>query len=81
MGSQAPRVPTAANGMVERGQYPVYLHNDMKHFWLFTVCPCSFSLQGKLRSREHITKGFEQMPAAFMGMLRGENTGKAIVAV
>lgn len=38
-------------------------------------------LQGKLQSREHITKGFENMPAAFMGMLRGENIGKAIVTV
>ncbi|TNM93584.1 hypothetical protein fugu_001760 [Takifugu bimaculatus] len=37
--------------------------------------------EGKLQSREHVTKGFENMPAAFMGMLRGENTGKAIVAV
>lgn len=37
--------------------------------------------EGKLQSREHVTKGFEQMPAAFMGMLRGENIGKAIVAV
>ncbi|XP_019713988.1 prostaglandin reductase 1 isoform X2 [Hippocampus comes] len=37
--------------------------------------------EGKLQSREHITKGFENMPAAFMGMLRGENTGKAIVEV
>ncbi|XP_061921991.1 prostaglandin reductase 1 [Entelurus aequoreus] len=37
--------------------------------------------QGKLQIREHITKGFENMPAAFMGMLQGENTGKAIVEV
>ncbi|XP_077400007.1 prostaglandin reductase 1-like [Vanacampus margaritifer] len=37
--------------------------------------------EGKLHSREHVTKGFENMPAAFMGMLRGENTGKANVAV
>nr|XP_061810792.1 prostaglandin reductase 1-like [Nerophis lumbriciformis] len=37
--------------------------------------------EGKVQSREHVTKGFENMPAAFMGMLRGENTGKAIVAV
>ncbi|XP_061525638.1 prostaglandin reductase 1-like isoform X1 [Phycodurus eques] len=37
--------------------------------------------EGKLQCREHVTKGFENMPAAFMGMLRGENTGKAIVAV
>uniref|UniRef100_A0A3Q3WP40 15-oxoprostaglandin 13-reductase n=1 Tax=Mola mola TaxID=94237 RepID=A0A3Q3WP40_MOLML len=37
--------------------------------------------EGKLQSQEHVTKGFENMPAAFMGMLRGENIGKAIVAV
>ncbi|KAK5604743.1 Prostaglandin reductase 1 [Crenichthys baileyi] len=37
--------------------------------------------EGKLKSREHITKGFENMPAAFMGLLQGENIGKAIVAV
>uniref|UniRef100_A0A3P9KCM1 Prostaglandin reductase 1 n=1 Tax=Oryzias latipes TaxID=8090 RepID=A0A3P9KCM1_ORYLA len=37
--------------------------------------------QGKLQYREHVTKGFENMPAAFMGMLKGDNTGKAVVAV
>ncbi|KAL4006979.1 bromodomain-containing protein 7 [Sarotherodon galilaeus] len=37
--------------------------------------------EGKLQCREHVTKGFENMPAAFMGMLQGENTGKAVVAV
>ncbi|XP_040886642.1 prostaglandin reductase 1-like [Toxotes jaculatrix] len=36
--------------------------------------------EGKLQSREHITKGFENMPAAFMGMLQGDNIGKAIIA-
>ncbi|XP_036372489.1 prostaglandin reductase 1-like isoform X2 [Megalops cyprinoides] len=35
--------------------------------------------EGRLRCREHVTEGFQNMPAAFMGMLRGENTGKAIV--
>ncbi|XP_018593736.1 prostaglandin reductase 1-like [Scleropages formosus] len=37
--------------------------------------------EGKLKCHEHVTLGFENMPAAFMGMLRGENTGKAIVKV
>ncbi|CAL8377015.1 unnamed protein product [Boreogadus saida] len=37
--------------------------------------------EGKLQCREHITEGFENMPAAFMGMLQGENTGKAIIKV
>ncbi|XP_055012068.1 prostaglandin reductase 1-like isoform X2 [Boleophthalmus pectinirostris] len=37
--------------------------------------------EGKLQCREHITRGFENMPAAFMGLLKGDNIGKAIVAV
>ena len=35
--------------------------------------------EGKLRYREDVTDGLEQAPAAFMGMLRGENRGKALV--
>ncbi|XP_028660613.1 prostaglandin reductase 1-like [Erpetoichthys calabaricus] len=35
--------------------------------------------EGKLKYHEHITQGFEKMPDAFMGMLKGENIGKAIV--
>ncbi|ETE67089.1 Prostaglandin reductase 1 [Ophiophagus hannah] len=37
--------------------------------------------EGKIKSREDITKGFQNMPAAFMGMLQGDNFGKAIVEV
>ncbi|XP_069819471.1 prostaglandin reductase 1-like [Dendropsophus ebraccatus] len=36
-------------------------------------------IEGKVKYREHISEGFEKMPAAFIGMLNGENTGKAIV--
>ncbi|XP_057576081.1 prostaglandin reductase 1 [Hippopotamus amphibius kiboko] len=35
--------------------------------------------EGKIHYHEHITEGFENMPAAFIGMLKGENLGKAIV--
>ncbi|XP_069677673.1 prostaglandin reductase 1-like isoform X1 [Periplaneta americana] len=35
--------------------------------------------EGKLVYRETVTEGFENMTKAFIGMLRGENTGKAIV--
>jgi len=31
--------------------------------------------------RETVTEGFGNMPKAFMGMLRGENVGKAVVKV
>ncbi|KAK9408082.1 prostaglandin reductase 1 [Crotalus adamanteus] len=37
--------------------------------------------EGKIKYREDITKGFENMPAVFMGMLKGDNFGKAIVEV
>ncbi|XP_039453380.1 prostaglandin reductase 1-like [Culex pipiens pallens] len=37
--------------------------------------------EGKLKYRETFTDGFEQMPKAFIGMLNGENVGKAVVKV
>jgi NADPH-dependent curcumin reductase CurA len=37
--------------------------------------------EGKIRWREDVTEGLENAPAAFMGMLHGENRGKALVKV
>ncbi|KAM3857290.1 adipose-secreted signaling protein-like [Diretmus argenteus] len=37
--------------------------------------------RGKLQRREHVTLGFEKMPSAFMGLLQGDNLGKALVKV
>ena len=36
---------------------------------------------GSIRWREHVTEGLENAPRAFVGMLRGENRGKALVKV
>lgn len=36
---------------------------------------------GKLHYREDIVDGFENLPAAFIGLLQGENTGKRLVKV
>jgi NADPH-dependent curcumin reductase CurA len=36
---------------------------------------------GSIRYREDVTDGLENAPAAFIAMLRGENTGKALVKV
>jgi len=36
---------------------------------------------GRIRYREDITDGFENAPAAFIGMLQGKNFGKALVRV
>nr|DBA28191.1 TPA: hypothetical protein GDO54_008589 [Pyxicephalus adspersus] len=38
-------------------------------------------LEGKVKYHEHVITGFENMPAGFMGMLKGETTGKAIIKV
>jgi hypothetical protein len=35
----------------------------------------------RLRFRETVVEGFENMPTAFLGMLRGDNTGKQVVHV
>ncbi|XP_004677492.1 PREDICTED: prostaglandin reductase 1 [Condylura cristata] len=35
--------------------------------------------EGKIQYHEYIIEGFENMPAAFMGMLKGDNLGKTIV--
>jgi len=37
--------------------------------------------EGKLQYKETVTNGFENMPKAFIGVLAGENTGKALVKV
>ena len=37
--------------------------------------------QGKLKYREDIVEGFENLPRAFIGMLSGDNTGKRLVKV
>ena len=34
-----------------------------------------------MKFRETVTEGFENMPMAFIGVLKGENIGKAIVKV
>ena len=34
---------------------------------------------GDVRYTEHVTPGLENAPAAFLGLLKGENLGKAIV--
>ncbi|KAJ9577790.1 hypothetical protein L9F63_005646 [Diploptera punctata] len=35
--------------------------------------------EGKIKWRETVTEGFENMPKAFFGMLKGENFGKAVI--
>jgi NADPH-dependent curcumin reductase CurA len=37
--------------------------------------------QGSIKSKEHITEGIDQAGDALVGMLRGENFGKAILKI
>lgn len=37
--------------------------------------------EGKLKYKETVTEGFENLPNALIGMLQGENIGKALVKV
>ncbi len=37
--------------------------------------------EGSLKYREHIVEGFENTVKAFIGMLKGDNTGKMLVKV
>jgi hypothetical protein len=37
--------------------------------------------EGRIVYREHVVEGLENAPAALIGLLRGENFGKAIVRV
>lgn len=36
---------------------------------------------GQIKAREHVTEGFDNLFEAFVGMLNGENSGKAVVKV
>lgn len=38
-----------------------------------------FSFQGKIKYKETVTEGFENMVSAFIGLFSGQHVGKAIV--
>lgn len=47
----------------------------------FTRDVSGWMAEGKLKSRETIVQGIEQAPAAFIGLLGGENLGKMLVQI
>jgi NADPH-dependent curcumin reductase CurA len=58
-----------------------FINFDFKaEFWADFVREVSGWLkEGRIRYREHIVDGLEKAPEAFLGMLKGENLGKALV--
>ena len=76
--------PTFHPGLliVYRARMEGFLINDYAHrFDEAAVRLARWVAEGKLAWREDVTDGLENAPAAFMGMLNGENRGKALVKV
>jgi NADPH-dependent curcumin reductase CurA len=76
--------PTFAPGLliVFRARMEGFLVTDYAHRFDEAVTRlATWVAEGKLTWREDVTDGLENAPAAFMGMLRGENRGKALVKV
>ena len=76
--------PTFSPGLliVYRARMEGFLVSDYAHrFNEAALRLAGWVAEGKLTWREDVTEGLENAPAAFMGMLRGENRGKALVKV
>jgi NADPH-dependent curcumin reductase CurA len=68
--------------IVYRARMEGFLINDYAHrFDEAALRLARWVAEGKLKWREDVTDGLENAPAAFMGMLQGENRGKALVKV
>jgi NADPH-dependent curcumin reductase CurA len=76
--------PTFAPGLliVFRARMEGFLVTDYAHRYDEAAMRlATWVAEGKITWREDVTDGLENAPAAFTGMLRGENRGKALVRV
>jgi NADPH-dependent curcumin reductase CurA len=76
--------PTFHPGLliVFRGRMEGFLVSDYVHRFDEAAARLSrWLIEGKIRWREDVTEGLENAPRAFIGMLRGENRGKALVKI
>ncbi|HEU5213154.1 MAG TPA: NADP-dependent oxidoreductase [Gaiellaceae bacterium] len=68
--------------IVFRASMKGFLVNDYAHrFDEAGMRLAHWIAKGTIRWREHVTDGLENAPAAFIGMLNGDNRGKALVRV
>lgn len=79
--SQWPKVPILQSEFVfKQLKMEGFVVNQYWNKWFDGIAQLKqWTDDGKLKYRETITNGFENMPQALIGMLQGENTGKAIV--
>ncbi|XP_001657072.2 prostaglandin reductase 1 [Aedes aegypti] len=66
-----------ASKKLKREEFSVFRWNDQRSEAIEQIL--KWIKEGRIKCRETITEGFENMPQAFMGMLAGENIGKAVV--
>lgn len=79
-GARSEGVTTLANMIYNRVTmkgFVVYEFNDMREEFLADMR--GWIAAGKMKYSETIREGIEQAPAALIGMLQGENTGKMLV--
>jgi NADPH:quinone reductase len=76
--------PTFVPGalIVYRARMEGFLVTDYVHrYEEAAVRLAKWVAEGKIRWTEHVTEGLENAPKAFIGMLNGENRGKALIKV
>ncbi|CAG4949103.1 unnamed protein product [Colias eurytheme] len=79
--SQLPRAPILQFDIVMK---QLKIEGFLVHRWLNRWPEaieelCKWVFEGKIKTKETITEGFDNIFNAFIGMLAGDNTGKAVV--
>ncbi|KAH9508072.1 Prostaglandin reductase 1 [Bulinus truncatus] len=59
--------------------FAIFTPENLSHFEEVRWKLISLIKEGKLKTKEHVTEGFENMPVAFIGLFTGANFGKALV--
>jgi NADPH-dependent curcumin reductase CurA len=70
---------TMVGNKVKMQGFIVSDHMDLKPEFMAEMS--GWLAKGKIKYREDITQGLENAPAAFIGMLKGENFGKQVVQI